>query len=95
MQEIVEKGQRVTIDDIESAIVEEMDYKIGNKTTAVVLVLRNGFEVTGIASCVDPAAYDQAIGRKYARVKAIDQMWQLMGFVAQEKIVAESNLAGS
>lgn len=51
-----------------------------NCLTFCVLVLRNGYTVTGQSSCASPANFDAAIGRKVAREKAIGQMWPLLGF---------------
>ena len=48
--------------------------------TFCVLVLKNGFSVTGQSACVSPENFDEGIGRKIAREKAIDQLWPLLGF---------------
>jgi hypothetical protein len=48
--------------------------------TFCVLILRNGFTVTGESACVDPANFNAQMGRDIARKKAIDKMWPLLGF---------------
>lgn len=48
--------------------------------TFCVLVLKNGFSVTGQSACVSLENFDEGIGRKIAREKAIDQLWPLLGF---------------
>ena len=53
--------KRVTLEQIEAAISEEQDYKLGNKTTCVLLILKNGFEVIGTSACVDPGNYDHEV----------------------------------
>ena len=48
--------------------------------TICVLVLRNGFTVTGESACVSPENFDAELGRKIAREHAIDKVWMLLGF---------------
>ena len=51
-----------------------------NLLTFCVLVLKNGFTVTGESACVSPENFDAQIGRDIARANAIEKMWPLMGF---------------
>lgn len=55
--------------------------------TFCVLVLDNGYTVTGQSACADPANFDAEIGRKVARQKAVDQIWPLLGFRLRDKLV--------
>lgn len=48
--------------------------------TFCVLVLRNGFTVTGESACASPENFDEEIGRKIARQNAIGKVWPLMGY---------------
>ena len=57
--------------------------------TFCVLVLRNGFTVTGESACVSPENFDAAEGRKWAREKAIDKIWPLMGYALKQKLAGE------
>lgn len=57
--------------------------------TFCVLVLRNGFTVTGESACVSPENFDADMGRKIARQNAIDKIWPLMGYALREKIHGE------
>ncbi|EBW4414406.1 hypothetical protein L2166_003410 [Salmonella enterica subsp. enterica serovar Typhimurium] len=54
--------------------------------TICVLVLRNGFTVTGESACVSPKNFDAEIGRKAARQKAIDKIWTLEGYLLKERL---------
>jgi hypothetical protein len=54
--------------------------------TFCVLVLRNGFTVTGESACASPENFDAEIGRKIARQNAIDKVWSLMGYVLKQKL---------
>jgi hypothetical protein len=57
--------------------------------TFCVLVLRNGFTVTGESACASPANFDAEIGRKIARQNAIDKVWPLMGYALKERLSGE------
>jgi hypothetical protein len=48
--------------------------------TFCVLVLRNGFTVTGESACASPENFDAEIGRKVARANAVQKIWPLMGY---------------
>lgn len=48
--------------------------------TFCVLVLRNGFTVTGESACASPENFDKEIGRKVARTNAVSKVWPLMGY---------------
>lgn len=54
--------------------------------TFCVLVLKNGFTVTGESACVSPANFDAEIGRKIARQNAVDKLWPLLGFRLRDAI---------
>lgn len=56
--------------------------------TICVLELKNGFTVVGTSACASPANFNVEIGRKLAREKAIDQLWQLLGFALKERLAA-------
>ena len=48
--------------------------------TFCVLVLKNGFTVTGESACASPENFDADIGRKIARTNAVNKIWPLLGF---------------
>ena len=54
--------------------------------TFCVLVLRNGFTVTGESACASPENFDAELGRKIARTNAVDKTWPLMGYALKEKL---------
>ena len=60
-----------------------------NLLTFCVLVLRNGFTVTGESACASPENFDAELGRKIARQNAINKVWPLMGYHLKQKL-AES-----
>ena len=48
--------------------------------TFCVLILRNGFTVTGESACASPENFDADIGKKVARTEAVGKVWKLMGY---------------
>lgn len=58
--------------------------------TFCVLVLRNGFIVTGESACASPENFDADIGRKVARQNAVQKIWPLMGYELRSKLAAQA-----
>lgn len=54
--------------------------------TFCVLVLRNGFTVTGESACASPDNFDAEVGRKIARENAVNKIWPLMGYELKSKL---------
>lgn len=59
------------------------------RLTFCVLVLRNGFTVTGESACASPENFDAELGRKIARQNAINKVWPLMGYALKEQLNKE------
>ena len=57
-----------------------------NLLTFCVLVLRNGFTVTGESACASPENFDAEIGRNIARQNAVQKIWPLMGYELRTKL---------
>ena len=75
------KGGRVTRD-------EPKDSDALKLLTFCVIVLRNGFTVTGESACASPENFDAEIGRKIARQNAVNKIWPLMGYALKEKLAS-------
>ena len=58
--------------------------------TFCVLVLKNGFTVTGESACASPENFDAEIGRKIARQNAVQKIWPLMGYELRSKLAGDS-----
>ena len=54
--------------------------------TFCILVLRNGFTVTGESACASPENFDAEVGRKIARQNAVQKIWPLMGYELRSKL---------
>ncbi|MDQ5960142.1 MAG: hypothetical protein QG592_1224, partial [Pseudomonadota bacterium] len=59
-----------------------------NVITFCVIVLRNGFAVTGESACASPENFSAEIGRKIARDNAVNKIWPLMGYELKTKLAA-------
>lgn len=58
--------------------------------TFCVLVLKNGFTVTGESACANPENFDADLGRKTARENAVNKIWALEGYLLKEALYVES-----
>lgn len=56
---------------------------MGNRTTVVRCVLRNGFEIVRSSSCVDPKNYSKDIGHEICMKEIKNKIWELLGFWLQ------------
>lgn len=56
--------------------------------TFCVLILRNGFTVTGESACASPENFDAEIGKRIARENAVNKVWPLLGFRLRDKLAA-------
>jgi hypothetical protein len=54
--------------------------------TFCVLVLKNGFTVTGESACASPANFNAELGRKIARQHAKDKLWPLLGYNLKQSL---------
>jgi hypothetical protein len=60
--------------------------------TFCVLVLSNGFTVTGESACASPENFDAEIGRKIARANAVAKIWMLEGYLLRHKLHIKQQL---
>lgn len=56
--------------------------------TFCVLVLANGFTVTGESAVASPENFDPQIEREVARKAAVSKVWPLLGFRLRDKLAA-------
>lgn len=59
-----------------------------SRLTFCVLVLKNGFAVTGESACASPENFDAEVGRKIARQNAVQKIWPLLGFRLRDHLSA-------
>jgi hypothetical protein len=56
--------------------------------TLCVLVLKNGYTVTGESACASPENFDAELGRKIARGNAVAKVWPLMGYALKQSFTS-------
>jgi hypothetical protein len=56
--------------------------------TFCVLVLKNGFTVTGESACASPENFNAELGRKVAREHAKQKLWPLLGYALKDRLHA-------
>jgi hypothetical protein len=76
-------GQAV---DRSGAIQSEFVPPCLDHLTFCVLVLQNGFTVTGESACASPENFDEDIGRKIARENARSKIWALEGYLLRQAL---------
>ena len=88
-KEIQDKGlnaPRLTPDDIDAAINGKTFTNLpSGKCVVCELTLQNGYTVRGESACVSVENFDQEIGNKIAFENARDKIWQLEGYLLQDK----------
>lgn len=58
--------------------------------TFCVLVLRNGYTVTGESACASPENFKAEIGRKIAKDNARNKIWGLEGYLLRQNLYEQS-----
>ena len=56
------------------------------KCTIVSVQLPNGFVITESSACVDPANYNEEIGKAICLNKIEDKLWELEGYCLQKEL---------
>lgn len=81
-------SNRVTPDQIKELLdtAETQEAVFWDKEVVVSYKLLSGFTVLGRGACVDPANFNIEIGRQVAREQAEDQLWQLEGYLLQNRL---------
>lgn len=72
------------------SVVLDAQHPLHNITFCV-LVLHNGFTVTGESACASPENFDAEIGRKIARQNAMAKIWPLMGYELKTKLAEKES----
>jgi hypothetical protein len=89
-QKIKDKGldaPRVTPIKIDDVIVGESYYVFpGTTVTICLLILKNGFTVTGESACASADNFNQEIGRDIARTNAREKIWLLEGYALKQRL---------
>lgn len=71
---------------VDSFIAEADVQTMGDKTTVVRAVLRNGFEIVESSACVSAENYDEKLGAEICMSKIKDKVWAYLGFLLQTAV---------
>lgn len=63
--------------------------EFGKPCTYVTVRMKNGFTLRESTTCVDPANYDENIGKEICLKRIEENIWFLLGYALQEKIHCE------
>lgn len=92
-RDLVKRGltaPRLTPDDINAVIAEQYYTTIGDtKHVICLLVLKNGFTVSGENACASPENWREDIAREMAYKQARDKVWELEGYLLKQKLYEE------
>ncbi len=84
---------KLSIEDIKSVIVSKTFTTLpSGKTIICELILKNGFSVRGESSVVSLENFVQEIGEKIAHDDAVNKVWQVEGYLLQQKLFENSNV---
>lgn len=73
--------------DIDNAIVGETFTTLpSGKVMVCELTLRNGFTVRGEAATVSKENFNEEIGKKVSRENARNKVWELEGYLLQQRL---------
>ena len=81
----IKEHNKLTVDDINNFIDASKIHveKRGEKSTLVEIEFPNGWKDYEVSSCVDPANYDEELGKQYALANIASRLWKHLGFVLQ------------
>ena len=91
IQELRLTAPRITPDVIASKIAG-IDFVVmpSGKVMVCEITLQNGFTVRGESATVSKANFNEALGRELSYKKARDKIWELEGYLLQERLYAQA-----
>lgn len=72
-------------ENMQDVIVHTLD-DFGKPITYVTIRMKNGFILHESTTCVDPANYNEEIGKEICLRKLEDKVWFLLGYQLQEQL---------
>lgn len=71
---------RVTLEDLEAIIDREEYHVFDSVLTICVITTTRGFKVTGESACAAPENFNEELGKKFARERAVSKLWGFEGY---------------
>ena len=78
-------------ENMQDIIVRTLD-DFGKPCTYVTVRMRNGFTLRESTTCVDPANYNEDIGKEICLKRIENQIWFLLGYQLQEDLFRSGEL---
>jgi len=85
-------GQPVPI-NLEHLAKPDVPFGPAHLLTICVLVLKNGFTVTGESACASPENFNRELGQQIARRNALEKVWMLEGYLLRERLSSGNRAA--
>jgi len=86
-------GIKVTEEEVKNNmkdVIVHTSMEFEKPVTYVTVRMINGFTLRESTTCVDPANYDEEIGKKICLEKIEDKVWFLLGYALQERVYQHS-----
>lgn len=87
MNKVTIEEVKANMQDVLCITANEFDKPV----TYVSVRMKNGFILRESTTCVDPANYDEEIGKQICLEKIEDKIWFLLGYALQDKVYKETN----
>lgn len=85
-EELRTRAPSISSEMVEDFIAETWTTTLGDKTTVVRALLKNGFELVESSACVSKENYSEEMGREICMEKIKDKVWFLLGFLLQTAV---------
>lgn len=76
----------ISAEMVERFIDHHETVTMGDKTTVVRAVLKNGFVIVESSSCVSAENYDEKLGEEICMERIRNKIWELLGFLLQTAV---------
>lgn len=85
----------ISAEMVERFIDHHETVTMGDKTTVVRAVLKNGFVIVESSSCVSAENYDEKLGEEICMERIRNKVWELLGFLLQTAVGGVSGEAAA
>ena len=92
---IMETNIKVTPEEVKENMKDVLVRTVvefGKPCTYVTVRMKNGFTLRESTTCVDPANYNEEIGKEICLERIENKVWHLLGYALQEKAFKEGKL---
>ena len=92
---IMETNIKVTPEEVKENMKDVLVRTVvefGKPCTYVTVRMKNGFTLRESTTCVDPANYNEEIGKEICLKRIENKVWNLLGYALQEKAFKEGKL---